>query len=196
MAGSATQAPQIRAFTSQMALDAIDRLPEEAGRRIREGAGDTTTLRDSLQIGWVPFEDHLRVLDSAQRVLGAEEYRRFTRQLMLGYLERPVLRGLFETVRRVLGVTPQSLAKWSPHAWEALFKRCGKLANEPQDRATLARVRLSGCPRECLTSGSFFESLAGSFEAIFPITKKAGAVQVVDVDLAAGGCVFAIEWVA
>jgi hypothetical protein len=187
--------PQVRALTSQVALQHIDRLPAAQRDAILVAVGDVTGARDAFQFNWIPFATQIRILDAMRAHLKPADWIASQRALMHAYLDKPVLRGLFDTAVRMLGLSVPTLARWAPRAFDALFKEAGLLRFEPGSATELALV-LERFPTALMSSGSFVESLQAALETIFTLTKTTGRVEVADFDPARGHARYTLRWSA
>jgi len=186
--------PQIRALTSHVALARIDTMAPVLRTRILAEAGDVSRARDAFQFGWIPFEVQIGILDAMRRNLSPGEWTASQRELMMGYLDKPVLRGLFDTAVRMFGLSVRSLAKWAPRAYDALFKHAGELRYEAGETEGELSLVLDGFPSQLFGSGSFAESLQAAFETIFVLTKTAGTVTMSDRSTARGHARYTLRW--
>jgi hypothetical protein len=185
--------PQVRALTSQVALQHIERLPPAQRNAILRTLGDVTEARDAFQFNWIPFTTQIRILDAMRANLPPTDWHASQRALMHAYLDKPVLRGLFDTAVRMLGLSVPTLARWAPRAFDALFKDAGQLRFEPTSTVEVALV-LERFPKELMSSGSFVESLQAALETIFTLTKTTGRVDLAEIDLARGNARYALHW--
>jgi hypothetical protein len=188
-----TAEPRVRALTSQVALAFIGRLPTAQRDAILADVGDLQQARTAFQFGWIPFAIQIRILDAMRRNLSPSEWHESQRALTLAYLDKPVLRGLLDTAVRVLGLSVRTCCRWSPRAFDALFKDAGALRYEPgasDDRCTLV---LEGFPPALFASGTFNDSLAAAFEVIFLLTETEGTVVPNAVDLAGGSARYVVS---
>ena len=108
------------------------------------------------------------------------------RELMRGYLEKPMLRALLDTASAILGMSVATCAKWTPRCYDALFRHAGTMRYVAGATPNEGTVLLDDFPRELFRSGSFVEAMAESFEVVFELVKLEGRVIVSDVDDSAG----------
>jgi len=186
--------PQVRALTSQVALQHIDKLPLALRDAILRDAGDVETAREAFQFGWIPFRLQVGILDSMRRQMTPEQWKASQRQLMLGYLDKPMLRGLFDTAVRMLGMSVATLSKWAPRGYDALFKNAGSLRFEVGHEPCEVALILEDFPPELFASGSFADALQAAFEVIFTLVKTEGRVQVSELDLKLGHARYTLRW--
>ncbi len=186
--------PQIRALTSQVALERIDRLKPPLRDAILGDAGDVSVARDAFQFSFIPFPIQIRILDAMRRHLTPVEWRESQRALMLGYLDKPVLRGLFDTAVRMLGLSVSTCCRWAPRAYDALFKNAGSLRYEPGPGPREGTLVLDAFPRALFSSGSFHDSMQAAFEVIYTLTKTEGTVTTADLELSSGHARYVMKW--
>ncbi len=185
--------PQVRALTSQVALGYVDQLPAAQRDAILGAAGDVEEARQAFQFNWIPFAIQIRILDAMRAHLSPSEWTASQRALMHAYLDKPVLRGLFDTAVRMLGLSVGTLVRWAPRGFDALFKDAGHLRFEARGPGELALV-LERFPVELARSGSFVESLQAALETIFTLTRSTGRVEVSEVDPARGHARYTLRW--
>src|SRR5262249_38984681 len=135
---------------------------------------DVRRFDQSVGVAWVPLAMNMAISDAALEVLGPLAFRGFAKDITLAFLKRPILSTLVEASMRLFGIRSQSVLRWAPRGWQALFQHCGSLEFEASSTARESRLRLHDFPREALASGSFVIGLAGSFDAAFVVTKTSG----------------------
>ena len=186
--------PQVRALTSQVALAHLGTLPPTLREVILRDAGDVESAREAFQFGWIPFRLQIGILDAMRRHMTPEQWKTSQRALMLAYLDKPVLRGLFDTAVRMLGMSVTTLSKWAPRGYDALFKHAGALRFEAGPAPGELSLVLDCFPPELFASGSFAEALSAAFEVIFTLVKTAGQVRVSELDLKRGHARYTLLW--
>lgn len=127
---------------------------------------------------WIPFEDHLAVLEAERAALGDEGFRAFCRDCMKEMWSMPFLEPLLSGIVQVLGVTPETLLRLSGRGWMTSFRRGGSLVYETLGVPKCGVLVLKGFPPEYLRSGTFELSIAGAFEAYFDLCGTDGEVDV------------------
>lgn len=186
--------PQIRALTSLVALERIDSFAPVLRDKILAAAGDVSTARSAFQFSWIPLELQIRILDAMRRNLAPSEWVESQHALMMRYLEKPVLRGLFDTAVRVLGLSVGSLAKWTPRTYDALFKNAGTFSIERAETEGELSLYLEGFPAALFASGSFAESMQYSLETIFLLAKCEGTVTLSERSASRGSARYTLRW--
>lgn len=191
--------PCIRGFMSRMVLDAARKLPADKQRRIFSLTPESVlALIDSTpRLGWVPLEQSMKLSDAVHQALGDPGFRLFFATLAERMLTYPLLQSFFDGAARLFGLTPQALLKWSPYAWEQAFRDCGRLVYLPQrESVNNGRVEmvLEDFPSALLRSGTFAESLAGTFDMYLRRVSKKGQVEIREVNLDKGRVVYDVSW--
>ncbi len=186
--------PLVRALTSHVALRYIDDLPAAQRDSILRLAGNVDGARAAFQFGWIPFRGQVQILDAMRSCLTPEAWLASQRALMLGYLDKPVLRGLFDVAVRMLGLSVLTLAKWSPRGYDALFKHAGALRYEAAAAPNQATIVLEDFPLELFASHSFVEAMQASLEMIFVLAKAKGRVTVTAIDDRRGSARYSLRW--
>lgn len=180
-------------------LDSARSLPAEKQRRVFAlTPPELVTLIDATpRLGWVPFEQNMKLSDALHKVLGDPGYRNFFAGIADRMLAYPLLQSFFDGAVRLFGLTPQAMLKWSSYAWEQSFRDCGKLSYQPVREAVdggAARMVLEGFPPELLRSGTFAEALAGTFDLYLRRVSKTGRVDIRDFAPARGHVVYDVSW--
>jgi len=183
--------PHVRAVSVQAALAELDLLPRPLRAAITARLPrEALTLENVVSVAWVPFALNLAIIDAAYEVLDLPMFRKFSRDVALTFVKRPILSALLDASTRLFGVKPQSLFRWSPRAWQALFRNCGRLEYEATGSPTESRLRLLELPTQVLASGAFVIGMAASFEAVFTITRTRGTVEVLSSERTSGEVCF------
>ncbi|WP_375766831.1 hypothetical protein NR798_34815 [Archangium gephyra] len=191
--------PAIRGFMSRMMLDAARDLPAETQQRVFALVPEPVIalIESTPRLGWVPLEQSMKLSDALHQVLGDPGFRHFFTGLaerMMGY---PLLQSFFDGAVRLFGLTPPSMLKWTSYAWEQSFRDCGKILYQPRREAVndgRAEMVLEGFPPALLRSGTFPESLAGTFDMYLRRVSKKGQVDILVTDLQQGRVVYGISW--
>lgn len=191
--------PCIRGFMSRMMLEAARNLPADKQQRVfaRAPASVIALIESTPRLGWVPLEQSMQLSDAVHQTLGDPGFRHFFATLSERMLTYPLLQSFFDGAARLFGLTPQALLKWSPYAWEQAFRDCGKLVYVPhRESVSNGRVEmvLEEFPPALLRSGTFPESLAGTFDMYLRRVSKQGRVDIREVLLEKGRVVFDVSW--
>jgi len=194
MTAKATRVPLVRALTVRAALGELAALPPSIQEPIlMRLPDDVRRVDEKVGVAWVPLALNMAISDAALEVMGPPAFRRFARDITLAFLKRPLLSTLVEASLRLFGIQSQSILRWAPRAWEALFQHCGSLEFEASSTARESRLRLHDFPREALASGSFVIGLAASFDAAFVVTKTTGQVEILSSNVATGEAAFRVR---
>lgn len=180
--GAERRAPDIEyraALTKRGLLRLRDRDPV-AWEHVLERLPPVVRARvlDAHEGTWIPFEDHLAVLEAERAVLGDERFRAFCRECMREMWSLPFLEPLLSGIVHVLGVTPETLLRLSRRGWLTTLRRGGTLVYETLGLPKCGVLVLRGFPKEHLRSGTFELNLAGAFEAYFDLCDTEGEVDV------------------
>lgn len=135
-------------------------------------------VHDADHSTWIPFEDHLAVLEAIRKELGDEGFHAFCRDGMKELWSFPFLEPLLSGIVEVLGVTPETLLRLSARGWMTSFRRGGTLVYETLGVPKCGVLVLKGFPQKHLRSGTFERSIAGCFEAYFDLCGTDGEVDV------------------
>ncbi|MFY0569715.1 hypothetical protein ACN28E_38620 [Archangium lansingense] len=149
--------------------------------------------------GWAGFrsKQNLKLSDAIHHVLGNPGFRHFFTGLSGRMMTYPLLQSFFDGAVRLFGLTPQAMLKWTAYAWEQTFRDCGKIIYQPRREAVndgKAEMVLEGFPPALLHTGTFSESLAGTFDMYLQRVSKNGRVDILSIDLEKGRVVYDISW--
>jgi hypothetical protein len=191
--------PAIRGFMSRMILDAARSLPAEKQRRVFAAVPPevVSLIESTPRLGWVPLDENLKLSDALHQVLGDPGFRNFFASVSDRMLAYPLLQSFFDGAIRLFGLTPQAMLKWSTYAWEQAFRDSGKLLYQPLREAVdkgHVQMVLEGFPSEMLRTGTFPESLAGTFDLFLRRVSKKGQVNILSVELSKGRVLYDITW--
>jgi hypothetical protein len=191
--------PFIRAFMAQSILQAARRLNEVQQQRIfgRVSPEVVSLIESSPKAAWVPLAQSSQLTNAVHDELGSQKFRQLFTEVARDALEYPLLRKFFDAAIRLLGLSPSSLLKWAVHAWEYSFQGCGKLTfrllREDASGGEVEMV-LEGFPPEFMHSGTFVESLAGTFESFLSQASREGRVDIPSRFPKAGHVVYRVTW--
>jgi hypothetical protein len=186
--------PLIRALTTQAALQAVDAMAPHVRAKILEDAGDIDEARRAFAFTWIPLRLQMRMLEAMRRHLAPSDWQRSQQNLMLAYLERPVMRGLFDMAVRVFGLSVDTCARWCPRAYAALFQGAGQITYEAGAREHEAVLILDGFPPDLFASGTFAEAVQFSIETMCPLSRTTGSVEMSELDRARGHAEYLLRW--
>jgi hypothetical protein len=191
--------PSIRAFMAQSILQAARTLQEAQQQRIFERVSPevVSLITLSPKAAWVPLAQSSKLTDAVHEELGSQKFRQLFTEVARDALKYPLLRKFFDAAIRLLGLSPSSLLKWSVHAWEYSFQGCGKLVFRlirEDDSGGEVEMVLEGLPPEFMRSGTFVESLAGTFESFLTQASREGRVDIPSRFPKAGHVVYRVSW--
>jgi len=191
--------PFIRGFMSRTILDAARNLPAEKQRRIFSLVPKQviSLIESTPRLGWVPFEENMKLSDSMHQVLGSPGFRDVFASISDRMMSYPLLQTFFDGAMRLFGPTPQALLKWTTYSWDHVFKECGKITYQPRKETAdggRAEMVLEGFPSTLMRTGTFVESLAGTFDMYLRRVSKKGQVEIRGVDVDRGYAMYDISW--
>jgi hypothetical protein len=187
--------PVVRAAFTQAALAAVDGLPGDVRKRVRESIPRDALARvtGAGRLEWIPVELDMAVTEAITSVLGPERSARFWKKSLLYTMETPLLEPILAGATNLFGLVPGSLLRWAPRVWEALYRDAGVMTVS-EIGGSSALVSMSALAPALARSPAFVEAVRASLEALFAITRTAGEVRLVDVDLPAGRASFDVSW--
>jgi len=191
--------PSIRAFMAQSILQAAHSLPEVQQQRVfgRVPPEVVSLIQVSPKAAWVPLAQSSKLTDAVHEELGSQHFRQLFTEVARDALKYPLLRKFFDAAIRLLGLSPSSLLKWAVHAWEYSFQGCGKLTYRllrEDDKGGEVEMVLEGFPPEFMHSGTFVESLAGTFESFLSQANREGRVVITGRFPKAGHVIYRVTW--
>ena len=183
--------PAVRVVAIRTAVRKLMELPLETRAPVMAELQPIVEMLDAdVSVSWIPIPFDIVVTDASRAILSPQEFQDFWRDVTLVYLKLPILRSLAEAATRLFGVKAQSILRWAPRAWAAMFRNCGTLTYEPTSTERESRLRLDGFPRQEFASGSFVAALGASFNAAFAVTRTTGTIEILSVNPAAGAADF------
>jgi hypothetical protein len=191
--------PAIRGFMARMILDAARNLPAEKQLRVFALVPPELLahIESTPRLGWISIEENIKLSDALHQVLGDPGFRHFFAGVSDRMLAYPMLQSFFDGAIRLFGLTPQALLKWSTYAWEQVFRDSGRLVYQPLREAVdkgHVQMVLEGFPSELLRTGTFAESLAGTFDLFLRRVSKKGQVDILGLELSKGRVVYDVSW--
>ncbi len=191
--------PAIRGFMCKQFLEAARGLPEDSRRKVFALVPESVLalIESSPRLGWVPAEEGMKLADALHQVMGPAAFRVFFSGLADRLMAYPLLESFFAGAVRLFGLTPQALLKWFPHSWEQVFRGCGRLEYHPlQETATRGRaeLRFEDFPPALLRTGTFPDSLLGTFDMVLRYTSRQGGVALRELDRLRGRMRYEVAW--
>lgn len=188
---SSMQGPRFRAAFSRGAFQRA--LSSAATREMAERFALRDVIEQKIGTDWVPAEVHMAFNEELRRTLGDEGYQEFWRAVMREVFDGPLLRPAVGSIVRLFGLTPAALARHAPRFWPQFARDAGELSFEGVE-GELARLRLSGFPREHFESLTFIIGLAGTMRAYLDLTRHEGTSSWQVVDVERGEARFTLRW--
>lgn len=183
-----------------MILEGARALPEDKQQRVlsRVPAQTLALIDDTPRMGWVPIEESMKLTEALHSSLGTAGFRQFLSEQADRIASYPMLKSVFESAVRLLGLTPQALLKWATHAWEQVFRDSGRLVyearQEPTPFAGKVEMRLEDVPPVLLLNGTFAQALAGTLEMFLKRCGVRGRVKLHDPGPNATRFVYDVSW--
>ncbi len=189
----------IRGFVCRMILEGARALPTDKQQRVLSRVPEQTlALIDATpRMGWVPIEESMKLTEALHAALGTRGFRQFLSEQADHIASYPMLQTVFDGAVRLLGLTPQALLKWATHAWEQVFRGCGRLVYEARQEPTRAgqvEMRLEDVPPVLLLNGTFAQALAGTLEMFLRRSGRKGRVELHAFGPSATRFVYDVSW--
>ncbi len=186
--------PAVRAAFTQAALHAA--LAAEPVRlRAALAESPLDQVLDASRSAWIPVEIDMDVTEAITAVLGPDRCTEFWRKSLVETMRSPILGPMVDGVVAVFGLAPESLLRWTPRAWSAVYRNCGTMTVLERGIRE-GRIGFDDITPALLRSGAFIEALRASFEAVFTLCRVHGEVQVESLDVASRSAVYAFSWTA
>ena len=130
----------------------------------------------ATRVDWLPVETYLELLSAIQPHAGDDGLRRWARAAVGRSIATSFFKPLVETAIRLFGVSPASIFKVAPQAWQQAFRGGGDLVVLGLGPGT-CRVGLRDLPPH-LGNRNFLVSIEGALEAPLDVCKVEGQVRL------------------
>lgn len=174
-------------------LKAVRAFGPEVDARLRADIADTVAeIEHASRVDWLPIGIDVALTRAVHRLTGVNGVRDWGRRSFLSAVEGPMLRPIVRAVVSLFGLTPSTLLRRAPMAWQQIYQDCGMLVCEPlaPDRM---RVRLEGARGPFLDDQGYIEGTCGVFEGAVDLGGARGTVDA-HVDSAAKRLEFDVRW--
>lgn len=168
----ADTSPAMRAAQLKEDLDALaETLGADQARRILATvpAATMAAIQSATRVDWLPIRADLELVEAIDAGSGRDGTRRWGRAALRRSMDRPLLKPLLDAAVRLFGLSPAGVFRMAPQGWKATFRGCGDVVVASSEPGRV-RLELRGAP-SALRHEAFLASIAGSFEAIFDLTK-------------------------
>ncbi len=136
--------PAIRAVQPRSLVASLDEAltPSEHAELMRRLDDELLKqLRATLKLSWFPLDAHMRLSTTILDLMGAERFVTLFRRTFERSLQTSMLRGLFETLRRLSGDPVHTTLKHSPRVYSYVVRDAGSMRYTPDGgRAALVTV--------------------------------------------------------
>lgn len=172
--------PEMRAAQLKEDLTALKDLGHDVASRILADLPAPLLRRivHSTRVDWLPFELCLDLTRAVHEVGGDDGVRRWARAAVGRSVATSLFKPLVETAIRLFGVSPASIFRVAPQAWQQSFRGCGDLVVLSQAPGT-CRLALRDVP-PAVRDRAFFLSIAGALEAPFDTCEVEGQVRLLE----------------
>jgi hypothetical protein len=165
-----------RAGWTKLAIQGVNRLPEDERARVRElvGAQMLARIREAATVSWLPGEAHLAVVRAVEQGLGTPKAHAFWRERMMRIFESSLVKGFLGSTLRLFDVTPYSVLRTSPPVYRFVTQNAGihEVFN-PEPQLTIVSFREAPSP---LCHSSFYALCHGQCLAVLDFAKVTGEV--------------------
>lgn len=185
----------IRARYMRTFAGAVDRLPEQEKRRVKDAVAEAVwnDIGTAGAFAWLPVETNVILTRAVTEQLGPKRAHEFFYTLMLSTFKTPLLRTLVDAVVRTLGADPGSGLVWVSKGFDIMYKNSGSWhVTERTEGAATLEVR--GLPAFCVNDRIWLQSVASSLCALFTVARLEGVTTIRDVDAAAERVAFRLRW--
>lgn len=187
--------PAVRAAFTRAALHEVLGMEPAVASHVRAALPPAAiaTVLDAARNAWIPVDIDMDVTEAITAALGPERCKAFWRKGLVDTMESPILKPLLDGVVGMFGLAPESLMRWAPRAWEAIYRNCGTMTVLERGLRS-ARLSLDDITPALVRSGAFIEALRASCEAVFTLCRVYGEVHVESFDAASRSAVYAFTW--
>lgn len=186
--------PAIRAMQTRSLLGAVRALPvseRQVCLASVEGA-IAAQIDRSIAMSWMPMELHMKLSDATRAVIGQQRFIDLFEQTMMSSWSSPLLNGFVKMSTTLLGVTPSSLIQRTPYVYSHVTQNLGSM--EAEHSSHHASIRLRGFPANLYDFQCYVDGTRGCLRSLYPLTHSVGTVEVSDVDLRRGDCLYDLRW--
>ena len=187
--------PLVRARFCQEWLTLIAKEPEPYRGRFLARVTDElrAEIDGASRVGWLPLSIHVTLSDILLSTYGVARAHDYYRRAFAESLRGPVLGPLMLTAARILGLSPASLVKWAPRAYDGSFRNAGTVTGEILGPGR-ARLVYADLPAMCATSDAWMTSPQGSAYGAYDVLGVEGVVRLDSRARAEGKMILELEW--
>ena len=150
-------------------------------------------LETVLPSAWVSMAANLALYEATHTFLGSLKAHELWRNQQVRLLKRGLLKGLYEGVERVTGISVENLAKHSGRWWSFGAHNCGELTPIFVARGELI-ARFSGLPGFLAESTIFSAAMRAKVEGVIVAAGRTAQVDLIERDPAKGLLTFRATW--
>lgn len=189
-----TAQPEVRARLSQEFLGYLDeyRAGLQAQVEARVSSEYLELLRGVPPTHWIPFELTLEGVEAAVDVLGeAQAPDLWAKAFVHRFSKTPVIGGLIEMWTRLFGLSPGTLVKGIPRAFEGTYRNLMQPAVRIEDRH--AEIEMTELAEVLFRRPKYFLAFRGAFSGFFELCRTAGTVEP-HIEPAQRRATFSLRW--
>lgn len=185
--------PRMRASYIKDNLSALGSFGADVERQVRSAIPDTVTeIERAARVDWLPIDVDVALTRAVHQLKGTPGVRDWSRRSLLSAVEGPMLRPIVRAVVALFGLTPATVLRRAPMAWQQIYQDCGLLVCEPVSPHEM-RLRVEGARGPFLNDGAYVEGTCGTFEGAVDLGGARGVVHA-HMDPGAGRVEFTVTW--
>jgi hypothetical protein len=165
-----------RAGWTKLAVQGINRLPDDERIRVRAAVGDPQLrlIREASVVGWLPGEAHLAIARAVEHELGTARAHEFWRERMMRVFESTLVHTFLGSTLRLFDITPYSVLRTSPPIYRFVTQNAGiHEVFSPEPTLTVVSFREMPAP---LCHSAFYALCHGQCLAVLDFVKLTGEV--------------------
>lgn len=170
--------PVIKAAQVQANLENIARLGSANAEKILGLVRESTVrqIKDATRVAWLPLELDVELTESVKMIVGENGLFDWSKKCLMASFKTGLLGPLIAGSIQVFGVSPKTMFKLAPRAWNTIFRNCGQLSLEDKGKTELHMVG-SDLAFNMLDSSAYLAGISGSMASVFEVTRTRGQVK-------------------
>ncbi len=185
--------PEMRASYVQDNLGALALLGADVEARVLSAVPDAVTaIRAAARVDWLPLSVDVALTAAVADATGSAGVRDWSKRALLRATEGPLLRPILSAVVSIFGLTPASLLKRAPTAWNQIYRGCGALSVDLEGEHRVA-LHVDGAAPLFFDHREYIEGTCGTFSGVLALCKVDGAVEAA-VDPGARRITYTVTW--
>jgi hypothetical protein len=180
---------------AQSALEAIDDVDRDLGRKVRERLKRETleSIESASPIALISVDLDVELTDCFYAVAGSSRARSALRNNLTQSLDKPLLRPVLGTARAVFGGSLIKTVSWVPRIWALIYRDAGEMSVQERGEGRLC-LELTDIPLAIAASRNYLGGWAETLAGFFDVAGIEGRVDLVGPDLQNRSARFVLIW--